>query len=191
MQVDTDPFFAVDKGSITADPQTPSLVYAVWDRLTNQDVINSPLAHGPAWFARSTDAGASWEAARNIYDPGADAQTIGNAVAVLPDGTLLNAMLVLRNLSTTTTAQIAVLRSTDKGLTWPGPAITVSDVENVVLRDPKTTAPVRSGGALPSIAVDASNGHVHVVWEDSRLGGTTYNGIALSTSTIWHPASLE
>jgi hypothetical protein len=184
LQGDSDPFFALDKGSITADPQNASFVYAVWDRLTEQLTANSPLAHGPAWFARSTDGGATWEPARSIYDPGADAQTIGNIVVVLPGATMLNAMLVLTGVSTTTTttARIAALRSADKGATWPDPPITVSDVQNVADLDPKTGQPVRTGGGLPSIAVDASTGKVHVVWEDSRFSGGARNGIALATS---------
>ena len=183
LQGDTDPFFALDKGSITADPQNASLVYAVWDRLTNQDVFNSPQAHGPAWFARTTDGGASWEPARNIYDPGANAQTIGNVVAALPDGTLLNAMLVLTAISgNSTAAQIAVLRSTDKGATWPDPPITVSEVQNVGVVDPKTGQVVRTGGPLPSISADASTGKVYVVWEDSRFSGGARDGIALAIS---------
>jgi hypothetical protein len=184
LQGDSNPFFALDKGSITADLQNPSLVYAVWDRLTNQDVGNSPLAHGPAWFARSTDGGVSWEPARSIHDPGADAQTIGNVIAVLPDGTLLDAMLVITASSKATAqAEIAVLRSDDKGATWPDPPVTVSTVQNMTFVDPKTQRPVRTGGALPSIAVDASTGKVHVVWEDSSFSNGARNGVALSTST--------
>ncbi|HYR19095.1 MAG TPA: sialidase family protein [Myxococcales bacterium] len=182
LQGDTSPKFALDKGSITADPQSSSLAYAVWDRLTEQDVQDSPLARGPAWFARTTNAGLSWEAARSIYDPGANAQTIGNVIAVLPDGTLLNAMLVLTGLTTNTAAQLAVLRSADKGVTWPDPPVIVSAVQNVLFIDPKSHRPVRTGGALPSIAVDASTGKVHVVWEDSRFSGGVRNGIALATS---------
>src|SRR5437667_293422 len=45
LQLDTDPDFIVDKGAITADPSDPKLVYAVWDRLTDQTLDNSPLAH--------------------------------------------------------------------------------------------------------------------------------------------------
>jgi BNR repeat-like domain len=185
VQGDSSTFFALDKGSITTDPRSSSFVYAVWDRLTNQDQNDPPDAHGPAWFARSTDGGATWEPARNIYDPGPNAQTIGNVIAVLPDGTLLNAMVVLIGIRSTdaTQAEVAVLRSTDKGATWPGPTVTVSPVQNVTLLDPKTQRPVRTGGALPSIAVDASTGSVHVVWEDSAFGDNSRNGIALATST--------
>jgi len=185
VQGDSSTFFALDKGSITADPHSSSFVYAVWDRLTHQDARDPPDAHGPAWFSRSTDGGATWEPARSIYDPGANAQTIGNVIAVLPDGTLLNAMVVLIGIRSTdaTQAQIAVLRSADKGATWQDPPVTVSTVQNVTLVDPKTQQAVRTGGALPSIAVDSSTGTVHVVWEDSGFGDRTRNGVALATST--------
>jgi BNR repeat-like domain len=184
VQGDSDTFFALDKGSITADPHSSSFVYAVWDRLTHQAEQDSPDTRGPAWFARSTDGGASWEAARSIYDPGANAQTIGNVIAVLPDGTLLNAMLVLTGIRSTdvTQAKLAVLRSTDRGATWPDPPVIVRAVQNITLLDPKTQRPVRTGGALPSIAVDGSTGNVHLVWEDSRFSNDARNGIALSTS---------
>ena len=50
-----------DKESITADPTDARYVYVVWDRLTGN--------HGPTWFARTSDGGATWEPARAIYDP--------------------------------------------------------------------------------------------------------------------------
>ncbi len=50
-----------DKEAITADPTDARYVYAVWDRLTGNN--------GPTWFARTVDGGATWEPARNIYDP--------------------------------------------------------------------------------------------------------------------------
>ena len=188
LQVDVDPNVAVDKGAITADPHDSSTVYAVWDRIT---ALSTPeVSTGPAWFARSPDGGKNWQPAKIIYDPGTNAQTIGNIIAVLPDGTLLNVMQVITcNVSGTTcpfNIEIKVLRSTDKGLTWPGPAVRVATVQSVLIRDPKTRIPVRSGGSLPAIAVDASTGAVYVAWEDSRFsaGATTgrVDGIALSTS---------
>jgi hypothetical protein len=189
LQVDNDVTIALDKGSITADPKDASLVYAVWDRLTQANVFPTPMtATGPTWFARSSDGGNKWEAARTIFDPGADAQTIGNIVAVLPDGTLLNAMLKITGNHNPPTAQadIAVLRSSDKGVTWPGPLFTVNTVESVGVTDPRNARPVRTGGSLPAIAVDASTGAVHVVWEDSRFSKGAlegeHDGIALSSS---------
>jgi len=181
LQSDTSVAFALDKGSITADPNDSKLVYAVWDRLTDQDVEDSTNVHGPTWFVRSLDAGATWEPARSIFDPGGDAQTIGNVVAVLPGGTLLAAMLLLRDTTTATTADIAVLRSTDKGQTWSAP-VTISPVRNVTVFDAKTKRAVRTGGPLPSIAVDASTGTVYVAWEDSSFSQDARNGIAISKS---------
>mgnify|MGYP000262282870 CR=1 FL=1 len=65
--------FFNDKNAITADPHDARFVYAVWDRL--QQSVN-----GPAYFARTTDGGATWEPARSIYDPGTQRQTIGNLI---------------------------------------------------------------------------------------------------------------
>jgi len=88
-----------DKESLTADPTDPSgrRVYVAWDRLEGPEVPGNavpgvPLlpTRGPAWFARTTDGGATWEQARPIYDPGPGQQTIGNQIVVLPDGTLLD-----------------------------------------------------------------------------------------------------
>ncbi|MET0711738.1 MAG: sialidase family protein, partial [Jiangellaceae bacterium] len=60
-----------DKQSITADPTDADLVYAVWDRLVfptseRANVIAGFVTQsflGPAWFARSTDGGVTWEPA--------------------------------------------------------------------------------------------------------------------------------
>jgi Neuraminidase (sialidase) len=183
LQTDTNPFFALDKGALTADPTDANLVYAVWDRLTGAATPTSPTDTGPTWLARSIDGGNTWPDAVQIYDPGPDAQTIGNIVAVLSTGTLLNAMEVIRCNSGTcpTTIEIAVLRSPDKGVTWTLPPVTVASVESVGVVDPKTTKPVRTGGSLPAIAADASTGAVHVVWQDSRFTHAR-DAIALSTS---------
>jgi len=88
LRADADRDIFNDKNSITADPIDPGRVYMVWDRLTGQSQPTQPIGTGPTWFARTT-AGA-WEEARAIYDPGIDAQTLGNVIAVLPDGTLIN-----------------------------------------------------------------------------------------------------
>jgi hypothetical protein len=94
-----------DKQSITADPTDADLVYAVWDRLVfpaseRASVISGFVTaafRGPAWFARSTDGGVTWEAAKQIYDPGQNDQTIGNQMVVLPDGTLVDVFNEIRN----------------------------------------------------------------------------------------------
>ncbi len=69
VMLESDPDVAVDKETITADPLDATRVYAVWDRLVGVTGKTAPSA--PIWFSRSSDAGASWEAPRMIYDPGA------------------------------------------------------------------------------------------------------------------------
>src|SRR5207302_5402294 len=64
-------------------------------------------------------------------------------------------------------AEIAVVRSGDHGVTWSKKAVTVTplDLSFPGASDPDTGAPIRSGG-LPDFAVDSSSGRMYVVWED-------------------------
>ncbi|HEX5756603.1 MAG TPA: sialidase family protein [Arenimonas sp.] len=165
--------FFNDKNAITADPTDARYVYAVWDRL-------SAGGGGPAMLARSSDGGLSWEPARAIYDPGINAQTIGNVIAVLPDGSLLNLMTVIDGSSGQNRSSLAVLRSTDKGVTWSAP-IPISDLLAIGASDPETGTAIRDGSILAQIAV-APSGAVLVVWQDARFSGGVRDGIALSLS---------
>ncbi|HLJ45930.1 MAG TPA: sialidase family protein [Bryobacteraceae bacterium] len=175
-----------DKESITADPTDANYVYAVWDRLTGSSTGNPSDFHGPVWFSRTTDGGATWEAARAIYDPGPDTQTIGNQILVLPDGTLIDVFTLIRNAIATTANPssifVAVIRSTDHGETWT-PAIIVSTSQAVGVSDVKTGAGIRSGGVLVSAAVDQVSGALYTVWQDARFSNGQRNGIAFSRST--------
>jgi hypothetical protein len=78
---------------MTADPNDSSFVYAVWDR----PAAIGPVGRGPTLFTRTTNGGASWEAARVIFDPGFFAQTLGNQIAVRPQGDLINIFTLIRN----------------------------------------------------------------------------------------------
>jgi len=179
--VDTSPDFSVDKGSITADSQDPRYVYAVWDRLTDLTNPNPALATGPSWFSRAVDG--TWEPARAIYDPGRDAQTVSNQLVVLPNGTLVNLFLEITNSSTPSVLnRVAVIRSTDKGVTWSARIIVAVD-QSVGNRDPKSGRPMRAGSVIPGIAVDPNSGKLYVVWQDARFSGGRQDGIALSSST--------
>jgi hypothetical protein len=105
---DTDANVFNDKQSITADPTDANLVYAVWDRLvfpsSEAASVRSSFVtaafRGPAWFARSRKGSVRWEPARQVYDPGQNDQTIGNQIAVLPDGTLVNLFAEFNNENT-------------------------------------------------------------------------------------------
>lgn len=162
-----------DKETITADPLDARFVYATWDRLR-------PGLGGATRFARSADGGLSWEPSTTPYDPGADAQTIGNLVRVLPDGTLvLMAMLLEGAEDAPTSARVVAMRSTDRGASWSAPA-TIASARPVGTRDPATGIGVRDGSIVPQMAV-GPDGSLHVVWQDSRFA-TVRDGIAYSRS---------
>jgi len=167
--------FFNDKNSITADPTDPRYVYAVWDRL-------GATGGGPAMLARSTDGGATWEGARAIHDPGQRSQTIGNVIAVLPNGTVVDVFTQIDYaVNAPARATLNALVSVDKGGSWSGP-FRIADALAVGARDPDTGTSIRDGANLPQVAV-APNGHLWVAWQDARFSGGAHDGIALARSS--------
>jgi hypothetical protein len=188
---DTSVFNFNDKESITADATNSNFVYAVWDRSRKPgenaefNALHAFAFRGDAMFARTTNAGASWEAPRIILPTNANQQTVGHQIVVLPDGTLVDvfARQIGSNLEPTpNTFRESVVRSTDKGATWSR-VIDISTLELVPVRDPDTGATVRTSFGIPDIAVDPSNGTLYVVWEDGRFSGGAHSDIALARST--------
>ena len=175
--------FFDDKGSITADSTNSNYVYAVWDRL-------SGASAGPSYFAVTADAGATWSAARSIYDPGSASQTLGNQIVVLPGDVVLD---VFTELDTSpgglVTALARVMQSLDHGTTWSAP-ITIAELEPVGTDDPRTGQRVRDGADIVSVSV-SSGGVVYVAWQDGRFSGGQHDGIAMTHSTdggtTWAP----
>jgi hypothetical protein len=188
----------VDKESITADPFDSNFVYAVWDRSTfpSDSVSLTGLANTFALrsqtvFARSTNNGVSWEPARPIFERQAGiAFTIGNQIAVVPAGaaipTLVNAMFLFHGSGVQRSCcDVAVLRSTDRGVTWSAP-IKVSDVDTVQVIDPDTGHAVRTEDIIPDITAGVTPGRVYAVWQDGSFSGPPrgheHAGIAFSQS---------
>jgi hypothetical protein len=181
-----------DKESITADPGVASNVYAVWDRsrfpsdqagVTAQ--MNAASVRGDIIFTRTTDGGQTWETPRKILGLNQNEFTIGNQIAVLPNGTLVDIFEDLNGSGRQPSPNQfheSVIRSTDKGVTW-SKVIDISTDGSVAVRDPDTGAFVRSGAGLPDIAVDPTNGTLYAVWSDGRFSGFTHNDVALSRST--------
>lgn len=178
---DGDQFYD-DKGSITADPTDSNYAYVVWDRLSG------PSA-GPAYLAVTADAGATWAAARSIYDPGAANQTLGNQIVVLPGDVVLDVFTELDTGAGGTTALARVMHSLDHGTTWSAP-VTIAQLEPVGTTDPRTGQAVRDGSGIVSVSV-GPGGVVYVAWQDARFASGAHDGIALSHSsdggTTWAP----
>jgi hypothetical protein len=164
-----------DKGSITADPINSSYVYAVWDRLTSEIAA-------PTYFARSADTGSTWQTARNIYDPGASAQTLGNQIVVLPGDVLLDVFTEISTGVNTSSALVRVIRSLDNGASWSSTPITIAELQSIGTSNPAPPHdPVRDGSDL--VSVSAGAGAVYVSWQDSSFSKGNHDGIALSRST--------
>jgi hypothetical protein len=186
---DSSAFNFNDKESITADPTNASDVYAVWDRSRfpsdNADfnALHSFAFRGDIWFSRTTDGGATWESARAIFAPMSNEATVGNQIVVLPNGTLVDIFDLEKGSGKNAPGFFeAVIRSTDKGVTWSKPIIISKDM-SVAVTDPDTGAPVRTGAGLPDIAVDRTTGTLYAAWADGRFSNSVHDDIALSRST--------
>ena len=166
--------FFNDKGSVTADPTDSNYVYAVWDRLAGQIA-------GPSYLALTADAGTNWLAARSIYDPGPNNQTIGNVIVVTPTDTLVDLFDEIDSSGGMTTSHLRAIRSSDHGTTWSAP-IDVADMLSVGTRDPRSGALVRDSALLFSTTISPA-GVIYVSWQDARFSAGDHDGIALAWST--------
>ena len=134
---------------------------------------------GPAYFARTTNGGNSWEPPTKIYDPGNDAQTINNLVEVLPDATAADFFTDISSLGET---HIGIVKSTDKGKTFHPATLPVSTfVTFNGTSTPDSHEPVRDGNILFDVAVDSGNGNIYLVWQDGRFGNLDRVVFSMST----------
>jgi len=176
----TDKHSFADKSSITADPTDARYVYAIWDNCANGN-------KGPALLARTTDGGSSWEPARVIYDPSvADSATLGHIINVLPGGALVDVFTEFKfaDDGTHKGALLSLIHSPDKGQTWSAP-IRVALIPVFPVIDPETGLSVVNSSIRcpnPAVAIDANNGKLYVVWEETAFSGRQYSSIAFTMS---------
>lgn len=173
---DTDPTVGDDKDSITADPIHNGFVYAIWSRYVFSDPSGSTLLSSPAWFSRTTDGGATWEAPRIIYTPPPGFYALGHEIVALPNGTLVD---MFNQYDAFSNANYTI-SSTDQGVTWSAP-VRIDMADDIGVIDVKTGEAVREGVA--NLAMNPTTGQLYFVWADARFSGGLRNGIAFSTST--------
>jgi hypothetical protein len=186
LQRDTDPFLSNDKESITADPTNSNYVYAVWDRSRfpsehqNLNALHAFSFRGDILFTRTTNGGASWEPTRAIFQPLANEASVGNQILVLPNGDLVDLFTLVRGAGTKPPQFFqALIRSTDKGVTWSDPII-IAKQPHIGAFDPDTGRPIRAEGFINDYAVDPNNGNLYAVWQDSSFTGVDEVAFSMS-----------
>jgi len=185
-----------DKVALTADPTDPNAVYVVWDEgLIPLSWVLSHNGNFPFWgskqptlLARTIDGGRTWEQPRVIYDPGANNFTLFNQIAVLPNGTLVDSLFEFLTRKNNDgngqfSANISILRSTDKGVHWSAKPVRIAQIVDTFLSD--VIEFQRVGGQ--AIAVDRNPsspgyGNLYAVWLDGRFSGSQFGDIAFSMS---------
>jgi hypothetical protein len=188
--VDSTANFFNDKNSITADPEMPGYVYAVWQRELVHEETDESGDVEVAMFTRSTDGGQTWETPRAIVEAPGQSAT-GNIVVVLPSGDLVDVFALNAQLGSKTSSDLKAIRSADKGLSWSEP-VEISPMNTVDLVDPLTTFTIRpTPDNIAGVAVDSGSGVVYTAWTSGRFSDGKTSDIAISSSSdggvTWTP----
>jgi hypothetical protein len=183
---DTQPQFADDKNSVTADPVRPGTAYQVWDRLEFSPDL-SEFVNGPTFLSVTRDFGRTWSTPRVIVQMAPFQQTIGNVIVADPrTGVLYNFYESIQYTDATGNevefARFEVVRSADAGATWSAPTIVAND-SSVLPANPNTGQPLRTGFGLPFPAIDPRTGELYMAYEGSDFTAGQYNQIQLVHST--------
>jgi hypothetical protein len=143
---------------------------------------------GPTYFSRTTNGGTSWEPEKLIFDPGRNAQTINNLIAVLPNGTVIDFFTHIKNNGS---VKLGMVKSNDRGANF-GP---LSEAFTMVVTNTGTVTPdaqeaVRDANILFDVAVDHQNGNIYIVWQDGSLGNIDRVHFSMSTNggNSWSPS---
>jgi hypothetical protein len=164
VQDDTSCSYFDDKNWIAVDTFAGSphvgRIYSVWDR---SDPNGQPIV-----LKYSDDRGKTWSSLIDVSS--ANGQGIGALPLVQPNGDLT----VVYDRFSPGDSEVAQT-SHDGGLTFD-PAVVIGQFRGSEPSDMRT-------GGLPAAAVDATNGHLFVVWQDGRFRSDGLNDVVLSSSS--------
>jgi len=164
--VDVAPFDQTynDREAVTADPRRPGTAYFAFVKRYGAEGES-----GLEFFSRTTDGGSTWSSPAPIYTPPPGMLTDPTLIEVLPDGTLVN-FLIVANLSPFLPSPsprinwtVVAQRSTDGGTSWSG-ATNIASIDPFPAVDPDTGRVVRAYPVI-STAV-AGDGSAYVAWND-------------------------
>ncbi|MBO2445592.1 exo-alpha-sialidase [Actinomadura barringtoniae] len=177
---DPSPAYFSDRPSITPDSRDPRVAYAVWNRNRAADNQNELM------FSRTADGGKTWTPARAVYTPAEKgAGTVGNQIAVLPNGTLVNIFYegdfpVSSPSNPDLAEHIQIIKSADHGTTWSRP-ITIANAKLNTPVIPDTFKPATGSGLIPDIGVNERTGALYAVWGDASLS-TSESAVGFAAS---------
>ena len=180
--VDVQPFDRTynDREAVTADPTRPGSAYYVFVKR-----LGAFGESGPEMFSKTTDGGKTWSIPVPILVPPPLTLTDPTLITVLPDGTLLNFVLVanlspfLPDLVPRVPWVIVSTRSTDAGQTWSLPTVIATLMPSAPI-DPDGGDIVR---AYNLISVDVGpDGTAYVAWNETT---------SPRSSAIWFARSSD
>ena len=153
-----------DRESIAVDPTRPGHAYYVFVKR-----YGTQGESGIEQFARTSNGGKTWSAPQPIYVPPPGMLTDPTLVTVLPNGTLVNTLIVanltpfLPSQVPRVNWQIVAQHSLDGGTTWTG-ATTIATIFPAAPVDPQTGKVVRAYPVISSAV--APDGAVYVAWNE-------------------------
>jgi hypothetical protein len=184
-----DPLVSFDKETILADAKVEGSAYAVFVRYTQPEPGRPPRVDETD-FARTSDGGRTWSAPSLVYAGGTETQF--HQLVELRSGALLDAFIEAPTLSDSPplSARVAVLRSTDGGLTWSQP-ITAAEAKFTVPVDPAGVDRIRGTGQ-GILAAAGPDGTVYVTWAEDHQQSDSFVGVVRSDDggLSWSQAAM-
>ncbi|MBI3399996.1 MAG: exo-alpha-sialidase [Acidobacteria bacterium] len=136
------------------------------------DRAQAPATQLGVFVARSRDEGATWSAPARVDTPPGHAATSAPIVELENGDLLLPYYGSAREITGTNDSRAAVIRSTDRGVTWPaGGAVVVASQPGIDFSEPAIAD--LGGGRLVAV-IRAERGELSAFWTRSDDGGHSW-----------------